>query len=46
MFKQFVQCDSCGKVWNVSRLRDVSRGYICPECDERMSGRGKKNEQK
>ena len=39
MLKQFVQCDCCGKIWNVSCLRDVSRGYVCPECDARMSGK-------
>lgn len=41
-----VQCECCGKIWNVSRLRDVSRGYVCPKCDEKMSGnrKGKGNE--
>lgn len=46
VLKQYVQCDSCGRIWNVSRLRNVSRGYICPNCDDRMSGRRKKDEQK
>ncbi len=44
MLKQFVQCECCGKVWNVSCLRDVSRGYVCPECDDRLSGKKKRKE--
>ena len=34
-----VQCECCGKIWNISVQRDVSKGYICPKCDERMSGK-------
>lgn len=42
---KYTQCEYCGKVWNVSVQRDVSKGYICPKCDERMSGKkGKGNE--
>ena len=28
-----------GKIWNISIQRDVSKGYICPKCDEKMSGK-------
>ena len=39
MLKQFVQCDCCGKIWNVSKDRDVSKIYVCPACDAKMSGK-------
>lgn len=32
-------CDGCGYRWNVSSMRDVSRGYVCPHCERRLSGR-------
>lgn len=31
-------CDRCGRKWQVSRILDTSRGYICPDCDVRMGG--------
>jgi predicted RNA-binding Zn-ribbon protein involved in translation (DUF1610 family) len=36
---RYVQCDCCGKVWNVSKDRDASKLYVCPECEEKMSGK-------
>ena len=36
---KYVQCECCGKIWNISIQRDVSKGYICPKCDEKMSGK-------
>ena len=44
MARQYVQCDCCGRIWNVSRLRDVSRCYVCPECEEKMSGKRREDE--
>jgi hypothetical protein len=32
-------CDGCGLRWNVSSMRDVSRVYICPQCERRLNGR-------
>ena len=26
------KCKKCGKKWNVSILRDTSKGYTCPVC--------------
>lgn len=31
-------CDRCGRKWEISRKRDTSKGYICPDCDVRMGG--------
>ena len=33
-------CDCCGQIWNVSAHRDVSRVYVCPQCERRLDGRG------
>ena len=32
-------CEHCNRKWKVSKTRDTSRMYICPECDARMSGK-------
>ena len=31
-----VQCESCGRIWEVSALADVRHGYVCPDCEDRM----------
>ena len=37
--RKYAVCDSCGDRWNVSIGLDVSRMYICPRCEARMTGR-------
>lgn len=34
--KQMMQCESCGRIWEVSALADVRRGYLCPDCEDRI----------
>ena len=41
--KQYVQCDSCGRIWEVSALADVRRGYVCPDCEDRMMMRPRRS---
>lgn len=31
-------CERCNRKWQVSKARDTSRMYICPECDAKMGG--------
>ena len=31
-------CERCNRKWQVSKLRKVSRMYICPDCEARMGG--------
>ena len=30
------QCESCGRVWEISVCRDLAHGYLCPDCEDRM----------
>jgi DNA-directed RNA polymerase subunit RPC12/RpoP len=32
-------CEHCGRKWPVSKLRDISRMYLCPECEARILGK-------
>lgn len=32
-------CEKCRRKWAVSKLRETSRMYLCPECEERITGR-------
>jgi len=32
-------CEHCGRKWPVSKGRDASRMYICPECEARIPGK-------
>lgn len=32
-------CEHCGRKWPVSKGRDTSRMYICPECEARIEGK-------
>lgn len=32
-------CEKCRRKWTVSKLRDTSRVYLCPECEEKITGR-------
>ncbi len=41
--RQCAQCDSCGKIWEVSALRDVKNGYLCPDCEDRIMLRGRRS---
>lgn len=31
-----MKCELCGQDWNVSALKTVRRGYLCPVCTDRM----------
>lgn len=31
-------CERCNRKWQVSKARDTSRMYICPDCDAKMGG--------
>ena len=31
-------CERCNRKWQVSKARDTSRMYICPERDAKMGG--------
>ena len=33
--KKFRICKRCGLRWNVSRLSDSKRAYICPKCERK-----------
>lgn len=37
------QCESCGAVWEISEQRDISRGYLCPDCEDRIMMRPKRS---
>lgn len=37
------QCESCGAVWEISVQRDISRGYLCPDCEDRIMMRPKRS---
>lgn len=30
------QCESCGRIWEISVCRDLTHGYVCPDCEDRM----------
>lgn len=30
------QCDKCGRMWAVSSALDTSRGYLCPDCEDKL----------
>jgi ribosomal protein L37AE/L43A len=32
-------CEKCRRKWIVSKNRDASRMYLCPECEEKITGR-------
>ena len=44
MTYRYEKCLVCKKKWNISTLRDTSKGYICPVCA--YKGRGKDGEKK
>ena len=31
-----VQCDKCGKIWEVDALAEVQHGYLCPDCEDKI----------
>lgn len=39
MNKLYLRCASCGRTWNVSRLRSASLVFICPDCEARQHAR-------
>ena len=32
-------CERCNRKWQVSKECDASRMYLCPECEEKITGR-------
>ena len=34
-----VQCEKCGRIWDVSAKADTRRGYLCPDCEDKIMGR-------
>lgn len=30
------QCEKCGRVWDVSETADTTRGYLCPDCEDKL----------
>ena len=37
------QCESCGRIWEISVCRDLTHGYLCPDCEDRMMMRPRRN---
>lgn len=34
-----VQCEKCGRIWDVSAKADTRRGYFCPDCEDKIMER-------
>ena len=31
-----VQCEKCGRIWDVSAKADTAHGYLCPDCEDKI----------
>ncbi len=36
-----VKCIMCDKYWNVSKYKDLTKDYICPECATKIKKENK-----